>query len=100
MRNGAKGWKGPWKLTPIERPAAGRSTVVERIRFSTFRYLASQVAGLGVAASRFGRAGRGQCELRVPAWCSSAWRNGEPVGPGWVRGQGALEFDVPWRRIE
>jgi len=39
----------------------------------------------------------GECELRVPAWCTSARLNGEPVQPGWVRGEGVLELDLPWR---
>ena len=42
----------------------------------------------------------GECELRVPAWCGSARLNGEPVASGWVRGEGVLELDMPWRVIE
>ncbi len=42
----------------------------------------------------------GECELRVPAWCASARLNGEPVASGWVRGEGVLELDMPWRVIE
>ena len=42
----------------------------------------------------------GEAELRVPAWCTGARLNGEPVAPGWVRGEGVLELDMPWRVIE
>jgi DUF1680 family protein len=40
-----------------------------------------------------------ETELRVPAWCSSARLNGSPVAPGWVRGRGVLELDMPPRFI-